>query len=87
MPASQLLLPALNEMFDIANERMRMPQTRIRRRRLFPVLVVLALVSAFLVGDGMSESKTASQLHMVSPTPRCLIVVYVVIDSESRASA
>jgi hypothetical protein len=81
MPASQLLLPALNEMFDIANERTAAAYAH-PPSALFAVLVALALMSAFLVGDGMSENETASRLHMVAYAAVMAIVVYVVIDLE-----
>ena len=80
-PASRLLLPALNEMFDIATARTAAAYAH-PPAMLFVVLVALALISAYLVGDGMSESETASRLHMVTYAAVMAIVVYVVIDLE-----
>jgi len=81
MPASLLLLPALNAMFDIASERTAAAYAH-PPTALFAVLVALALISAFLVGEGMSESGAASRLHMVSYAAVMAVVVYVVIDLE-----
>jgi hypothetical protein len=80
-PAPQSLLPPLNQAFDIANERTAAAYAH-PPAALFLVLVILALVSAFLVGDGMAESKTASRLHMIAYAAVLAIVVYVVIDLE-----
>jgi hypothetical protein len=80
-PAPQSLLPPLNQAFDIANERTAAAYAH-PPAALFLVLVILALVSAFLVGDGMAESKTASRLHMIAYAAVLSIVVYVVIDLE-----
>jgi hypothetical protein len=81
VPASQLLLPALNEMFDIASERTAAAYAH-PPAILFVVLVALALVSAYLVGDGMSENEAASLLHMVTYAAVMAIVLNVVIDLE-----
>ena len=58
------LLPALNEAFDIATARTAAAYWH-PPIALFGVLMVVALLSSYLVGDGMSESPTASRLHMV----------------------
>jgi hypothetical protein len=80
-PVVQTLLPALNEAFDIATKRTAAGYWH-PPLALFGVLMAVALLSAFLVGDGMSESPTASRLHMVTYAAVLAIVVYVIIDLE-----
>jgi hypothetical protein len=75
------LLPALNEAFDLATERTAAAYWH-PPLALFGVLMAVALLSAYLVGDGMSESPVASRLHMVVYAAVLAIVVYVVIDLE-----
>jgi len=75
------LLPALNEAFDIATARTAAAYWH-PPLALFGVLMVVALLSSYLVGDGMSESPTASRLHMVTYAAVLAIVVYVIIDLE-----
>jgi hypothetical protein len=75
------LLPALNEAFDIASSRTAAAYWH-PPIALFGVLIVVALLSSYLVGDGMSESPAASRLHMVTYAAVLAIVIYVIIDLE-----
>jgi len=75
------LLPALNEAFDVATTRTAAAYWH-PPMALFGVLMVVALLSSYLVGDGMSESPTASRLHMVTYAAVLAIVIYVIIDLE-----
>ncbi len=80
-PASVLLPPALNEMFDITTTRTAATHAH-PPAFLFVMLVILALVSALLVGHGMSATKTRSRLHMVAYAGALALTIYVVVDLE-----
>jgi hypothetical protein len=79
-PASVLLPPSLNEMFDITTTR-----TAATRAHppifLFAMLVILALVSALLVGNGMSAAK-GHRLHMLAYAGVLALTIYVIVDLE-----
>jgi hypothetical protein len=75
------LLSALNTMFDVASTRtasayMHPPSV------LYVIIVVLALVSAYLIGHGMAEDEAPSRQHMLAYAAALAIVLYVVIDLE-----
>jgi hypothetical protein len=80
-PASVLLPPALNEMFDITTTRT--AATRAHPPTfLFVMLVILALVSALLVGNGMSAGKSSHRLHMLAYAGILALTIYVIVDLE-----
>jgi hypothetical protein len=76
-----VVLPALNEMFDIAN-------TQYMATRIHPPAViyglmgVLILVCALLVGYRMGESKTTSWVHILSFAGLLALTFYVTLDME-----
>jgi hypothetical protein len=80
-PLPQVLLPALNEMFDIAT-------TRVLAKRLHPpaailvMLGVLVLMSAFMVGFGQSKSRSQSPLHVFGFAMTTALALYLIIDLE-----
>lgn len=79
--ATMLLLPALNQMFDIAS-------TRTLATRMHPPSVIfamlfgLALVGALFAGYGMAGSKTRSWIHMVGFAAVIAGACNVIIDLE-----
>ena len=79
--ATTLLLPALNEMFDIAS-------TRIATTRMHPPLVIylmlfiLTLICSFLAGYDMAAEATRSWVHMLGFALILGVAVYVIIDLE-----
>ncbi len=79
--APMLLLPALNQMFDITT-------TRTMALRMHPPVVVfvmlfgLALASALLAGHAMGGGKTREWLHMLAFAAVVAITVYVIFDLE-----
>lgn len=79
--ATMLLLPALNEMFDIASTRALQAQMH-PPTIIFVLLVVLALVSAFIAGDAMGSAGKRSRLHMLAFAFTLAGAVYVIIDVE-----
>jgi len=79
--ATLLLMPALNEMFDIA-------ATRLATTRLHPppiiyvMLFVLTLICSFLAGYDMGAEATRSWVHMLGFALILGIAVYVIVDLE-----
>lgn len=77
----KLLLPALNEMFDIATTRTMATQTH-PPYVIYSMLIALALASALLAGFGMAGSKSRSWLHILGFAGVMAVAVYVIIDLE-----
>jgi hypothetical protein len=79
--ASMLLLPALNEMFDIST-------TRVAATRIHPPVVVygmialLAIVSSVFVGYGAAGSGVRSRVHSLAFALVLAVVLYVIVDLE-----
>lgn len=77
--AQRLLLPALNEMFDIAD--MRILATRIHPPKIiFGMLAFFALAASLLAGYGMAPAR--NWLHMVAFAATVSLAAYVIIDLE-----
>ena len=80
-PAQVLLVPALNEMFDIT-------ATRFEATRNHPPLLIyillaaMALIASLLAGYAMSESKDRSWLHIAFFAVALSLAVYVILDLE-----
>jgi hypothetical protein len=79
--AIKLLLPALNEMFDITTTRTMATQAH-PPVVIYGMLIVLALASALLAGFGMAGSKSRSWLHILGFAGVMAVAVYVIIDLE-----
>lgn len=80
-PVGVLLLPALNQMFDIVTTRAMAIRTH-PPLIVFIMLAILALASAFLAGHGMAGSKVRSWLHSIGFALILTITVYVIMDME-----
>lgn len=80
-PLVQSLLPALNDMFDIATAR-----TLATRQHPHPVifgmLLVLVLLSAFLVGFSQSKAANQSKLHLIGFSVITALALYIIFDLE-----
>jgi len=76
-----LLLPALNEMFDITTTRLAAMQMH-PPAIVFAMLGVLALVSALLAGYGMARVGSRPFLHPIAFAAILAATVYVIIDME-----
>ena len=77
--AQRLLLPALNEMFDIAGARTL--ATRIHPPKIiFGMLAFFALAGALLAGYGMAPAR--NWLHMVAFAATVALAAYVIVDLE-----
>ena len=80
-PARMLLLPSMNEMFDLAEERtavIRMHPPGI----IWVLLILLSLVGALLAGYAMPASKHRNWLHILAFIGSTAIAVYVIADLE-----
>jgi len=80
-PARVLLLPALNEMFDIAQERTLAARVH-PPAAIFVMLILLALGCSVLVGYGMAGGGRRGWLHMVGFATAIAIAIYVTLDLE-----
>ncbi len=76
-----LLLPALNDMFDITTTR----EMALRKHPppvVYVILCALALVSAVLAGHAMAGRREQSLLHLVTYPLIVAVVVNLVINLE-----
>ena len=76
-----LLLPALNEMFDIAATRVATTQMH-PPAAIYGMLFVLTLICSFLAGYDMGAEATRSWVHMMGFAIILGVAVYVIIDLE-----
>lgn len=79
--AGKLLLPALNNMIDIATTRTMALQIH-PPRVIYALLFSLGLICSLLAGYRMANGQHRSWLHIVSMTVFTVIVVYVTLDVE-----
>ena len=80
-PATMLLTPALNEMFDITTTR----ATATRNHPpnvIFILLAVLSLGGALLVGYATSTNKDRSWFHHAAFSLAITLAIYVIVDLE-----
>jgi hypothetical protein len=78
---AMLVLPALNEMFDITTTRTA-AVTHHPPMVIFLMLFVLSLSCSLLTGYGMASARERSWTHMIGFTLITAIAVYVIIDLE-----
>jgi len=79
--ANTLLLPALNEMFDITNTRL-MVMKKHPPLVIFVLLFAMALISALLAGFGMAHGKSRSWIHIIGFTLTMALAVNIIINIE-----
>lgn len=79
--AVKLLLPALNDMFDIATVRI-MAVRQHPPLVVFAMLVVMILAGALFAGYGMAGAKSRSWLHILGFALVISGAVYIIIDLE-----
>ena len=79
--ATRLLLPALNEMFDITTQRT-MAMLHHPPKIVFVLLFVLALGCSLIAGYGMAGGKHRSWMHMIVFSACVAVTVYVILDIE-----
>lgn len=80
-PATMLLLPALNEMFDIASKRTA-AVSRHPPSVLFGLLFGLALLSALLAGNAMAGPKARNWMHSAIFAVTLAGAIYITLDME-----
>ena len=80
-PLAAQLIPALNQMFDIATTRTMAAQMH-PPAVIFYMLGVLALMCALLAGYAMAGGKSRSWIHMVGFALIMATTVYVILDLE-----
>ena len=83
--SARLLLPAINEMFDVTTERSVAFQTHLPAL-IFYLLIFIALMSALLAGYGMAKRARRSWLHMVLYASCISATIYTVTDLEHPRS-
>lgn len=81
LPLAQLLLPALNEMFDIASSRI-LSTRQHPHPAVFGMLLLLVLASAFLVGFSQAKSAQQSRLHLIGFAAITALALYIILDLE-----
>ena len=79
--ATMLLLPALNQMFDITTTRTMATQMH-PPTIIYVMLAVLALASSLLAGYGMAGGKTRSWIHIIGFAAIVAVTMYVILDLE-----
>jgi hypothetical protein len=83
--SARMLLPAINEMFDVTTERGVAFQAHLPYV-VFYLLIFIALMSALLAGYGMAKRKNRSLLHMFLYAACIAATVYTVIDLDHPRS-
>jgi len=79
--AGKLLLPAVNEMIDVAATRM-MAASIHPPLIIYALLFLLALVCSLLAGYGMAASRERSWLHILAFAAIAVITMFVVLEIE-----
>lgn len=80
-PRAMLVLPALNEMFDVASERTSATEMHAPGI-VFCLLILLALGCALLAGFAMASSRTRNWTHRIAFAAVVSLTVYTIYDLE-----
>lgn len=80
-PTASLILPAINEMFDVATARWMALHTH-PPKIVFVMLAFLALASSLLAGFGMAGSRKRSWIHLLGFSAIMAVTVFVILDLE-----
>lgn len=79
--ARMLLLPALNEMFDVV-ERERLARRMHPPLVIYAMLVLAALAASLFAGYSMANGKTRNWLYIIGVAATISVVTYVIIELE-----
>ena len=79
--ATEVVLPALNEMFDITTARQAALRTHLPTA-IFGMLVVLALACAFIAGRGMAKHPQPNHLHIITFGAVLALTGYTILNLE-----
>lgn len=82
VPATTLLLSALNEMFDMATLRTMTSRVMHPPVVIFIMLFALALLSSLLAGYSMGNSRDSNRFHVIGFAAIIAVTVYVILDIE-----
>jgi len=80
-PAARLLLPALNQMFDISTKRT-MAMNMHPPTAIYAMLFGLALIASTIAGYGMARAESRAWFHVIGLAAVVAIVAYVILDIE-----
>jgi hypothetical protein len=80
-PPTMLLLPSLNQTFDIANTRI-VATKRHPPATIYIMLAGLALAAALLAGHGLAGAKVPSRVHAIGFAAIVALTAYVTLDLE-----
>ena len=81
VPPATLVLPAMNEMFDIASTRVAAALTH-SPWVVYLMIAVLSLVSSLYVGYGMAGREMRSFIHSIGFAASMCVVLYVIVALE-----
>ena len=76
-----LVVPALNEMFDVTTARDAALRTHVPIE-IFILLILLSFACAFLAGLGMAKSPRPSTLHIVVFAAMLAVTAYALLNLE-----
>ena len=80
-PAARLLLPALNQMFDISTKRT-MAMNMHPPTAIYAMLFGLALIASMIAGYGMARAQSRAWFHVIGFGAVVALVVYLILDIE-----
>jgi len=80
-PLVQALLPALNDMFDIATSRV-LASRQHPHPAILGMLLALVLVTAFLLGFSQARTERQSRMHLLGFAATTALALYIIIDLE-----
>ncbi len=81
IPVAQVVLPAFNAVFDIAETRQRATEMH-PPAAIYVMLCALVLVSAFLAGFGQARASRQSLLHLAGFAAITSVSIYLILDME-----
>ena len=80
-PAARLLLPALNQMFDISTKRT-MAMNMHPPTAIYAMLFGLALIASMIAGYGMARAESRAWFHVIGFAAVVALVAYLILDIE-----
>lgn len=80
-PLAQVLMPPVNEMFDLSTSRL-MAARQHPPIAVFIMLGLLVLLSGLMAGFGMAKSSSQSRLHLFGFAAIMSLSVYLILDIE-----
>lgn len=81
VPIAQVLMPPVNDMFDLGTNRVMSAQQH-PPLAVFIMLALLVLMSSLLAGFGMAKAPRQSPLHLIGFAAITALSVYLILDLE-----